>query len=190
MMIPVPETSLADVAARAGLPVEGITALVVLIAPYLVSPLAAVWKRWRKTEGPDTRRVIKVLTAVIVGLGGFALGLYGYDLRGVLNAALAALGAYLKTTGDYERDVNVRAKAARVSAPEVPASQPGDVVTPAQGFQPLFNSGQSQGPGQGQDGDGFPSATRLDWPDVPLGRHALGWLDPHPELDTGPRRES
>ena len=189
-MIPIPETSLADVAARAGLPVEGITALVVLIAPYLVSPLAAVWKRWRKTTGPDTRLVIKWLTALIVGLGGFLLGLYGYDLRGLLNAALAALGAYLKTTGDYERDVNVRAKAARVSAPDVPASQPGDVVTPRAGFQPLFDAANSQGPGQGQDGDGFPSATRLDLPDVPLRQPAPAWLEREtaPDLDTGPSR--
>lgn len=189
-MIPIPETSLADVAARAGLPVEGITALVVLIAPYLVSPLAAVWKRWRRTTGPDTRLVIKVLTALIVGVGGFLLGLYGYDLRGLLNAALAALGAYLKTTGDYERDVNVRAKAARVSAPEVAPSQPGDVVTPPAGFQPFFDAGNSQGPGQGQDGDGFPSATRLDLPDVPLSRPEPAWLGPatEPELDTGPGR--
>lgn len=139
-MIPIPETSLADVAARAGLPVEGITALVVLLAPYLVSPLAAVWKRWRKTTGPDTRLVIKVLTGLIVGVGGFALGLYGYDLRGLLNAVFAALGAYLKATGDYERDVNVQAKANRVSLPEVPDAQPGQIVTPPAGFTPLMTT--------------------------------------------------
>lgn len=139
-----PTTGLPDVAARLGMSPEMVSAVVVFVAPRLVSPLAAVWKRWRNTTGPDTRMVIKVLTALIVGVLGFALGLYGYDLRGVLNAIGAGILAYLKTTGDYDRDVAVQAKANRLpeSAPTpvddvtiaVPAAGPVDVPT---GFQPL-----------------------------------------------------
>ena len=122
--MPVPDTSLADIAGKAGVSPEIISAMVVFVAPLLVSPLAAVWKRWRGTTGPDTRAVIKVLTALIVGVGGFALGLYGYDLRGIVNAIGAAVLAYLKTTGDYERDVNVQAKADRVSAARQASATP------------------------------------------------------------------
>jgi hypothetical protein len=119
---PFPDTSIADVAARAGVSPEFISLVVVYLAPKLVSPLAAVWKRWMGTTGPDTRTIIKWMTALIVGLGGFLLGLYGYDLRGVLNALVAGVVTYFKTVGDYQRDVNVQAKAIKVSpaAPAVP----------------------------------------------------------------------
>lgn len=110
------EIGLPDIAAKLGAAPEAVAAFVVFVAPYLVSPLSAIWKRWRKTSGPDTRTIIKVLTGLIVGVGGFALGLYGYDVRGVLNAVMAAVLAYLKTVGDYERDVNVQAKATKVAA--------------------------------------------------------------------------
>ena len=155
-MNPLPDGTLADVAGRAGISPEMISAGVVLIAPYLVSPLAAVWKRWRKTSGPDTRAVIKVLTALIVGAGGFALGLYGYDVRGLINAVGAALLAYLKTTGDYERDVNVQAKAARVSQM---GTSTGDTLPP--------ESPASAGDVEAE----MMRQTRLDWPAVPLGDH-------------------
>lgn len=157
-MNPLPDGTLADVAGRAGISPEMISAGVVLIAPYLVSPLAAVWKRWRKTSGPDTRAVIKFLTALIVGVGGFVLGLYGYDVRGMVNAVGAALLAYLKTTGDYERDVNVQAKAARVNQ----AGESGSDARPA------------ESPASVSDVEAeMMRQARLDWPaasmdDVPL----------------------
>lgn len=110
-----------DVAARAGVGAEFIALAVAFIAPRLVSPLAAVWKRWRKTQGPDTRTIIKWLTALIVGLGGFLLGLYGYDLRGILNAFMAAVLTYFKTVGEYERDVQVQVKAQRQTDTKRPA---------------------------------------------------------------------
>lgn len=76
------------------------------------------------------------------------------------------------------------------AAPAAPNSQPGQTVALPAGFQPLFDAGNSQGPGQGQDGDGFPSATRLDLPDVPLRQPAPAWLEreTEPDLDTGPRQ--
>lgn len=86
-------------------------------------------------------------------------------------------------------EVQVTAAPASLPAPQ-PTSQPGQPVTPPPGFQPFFDAGNSQGPGQGQDGDGFPSATRLDLPDVPLSRPAPTWLEQGgaPDLDTGPSR--
>ena len=116
-MTPFPDVTLADVAAQAGINVEVISTLIGIAAPYLVSPLASVCKRWLKTTGPDTRAVIKILTVLIVVAGGYALGMYGYDWRGVLNAVYAGILAYLKTIGDYERDVNVQRKADRTATP-------------------------------------------------------------------------
>lgn len=129
MLIPLPEQSIADVAARAGVSPEFISLIVWYVAPKLVSPLAAVWKRWKDTSGPDTRTIIKVLTALIVGVGGFALGLYGYDSRGLINAVFAAILTYFKTVGDYDREVQVQAKAARVTTPE-PGPEPFRAATP------------------------------------------------------------
>lgn len=143
MLDGLPETSLGAVAAQAGLPVEFITTVIALIAPRLVSPLGAYFKRWRKTSGPDTRTIIKVLTALLVGAGGFALGLYGYDVRGLLNAVVAAFLTYFKTIGEYERDVNVQAKAARATPDEeapLRAAPPDEVPASPTDILPLLST--------------------------------------------------
>jgi hypothetical protein len=92
-------------------------------------------------------------------------------LFGLVAAVIASGAKDLLTT------LAVRSKT-EVQVAALPSSQPGQVVTPPAGFQPLFDSEQSQGPGQGQDGDGFPSATRVDWNDVPLDRPTPAWLEP------------
>ena len=105
-----------------------------------------------------------------------------------LVAALISSGVKdLLTTLAVRNKTEVQVTAAPAA---LPTPQPGQVVTPPPGFQPLFDAANSQGPGQGQDGDGFPSATRLDLPDVPLRQPAPAWLErePAPELDTGPSR--
>lgn len=147
-----PETSVADVAVAAGINPEVITIAVSMVAPKLVSPLAAVAKRWRKTHGPDTRTILKVLTALIVGVGGWVLGLYGYDLRGVANAFMAAFLAYFKAIGQYERDVNVQAKANRVGVNQEqldPASYPSYPMQPSYPYQQVPM--QSYGYGKPQE---------------------------------------
>ncbi|OWL98969.1 hypothetical protein CBQ26_00485 [Deinococcus indicus] len=105
---------------QAGIPPELVTAVIAYLAPRLVGPLTAVAKRWLKTTGPSTRMVAKILTVLVVVALGFATGAYTLDLRGVGNAVVAAALAYLKATGDYERDVNVQVKATRKSGADAP----------------------------------------------------------------------
>lgn len=110
-------------------------------------------------------------------------------LFGLVAAVIASGLKDLLTTLAVRNKTEVQVAAAP-SAPTGPVTQPGQPVTPPPGFQPFFDAGNSQGPGQGQDGDGFPSATRLDLPDVVLDRPVPVWLESDciPELDMGPER--
>lgn len=98
-----------------GIPPEAVTVVIWYFAPKLASSFTSWWKKRYNTEGPSTKNVVKAISALLALGIGFGTGAYALDQRGVINCVCAAILTYIRTTGDYARDIQIRTKANEVT---------------------------------------------------------------------------
>lgn len=112
--IPTQYKTLNELLTGAGISPEVVTLIIWYIAPKLASPIASWWKRKYNTTGPDTLTVVKFSSAALAIAIGFGTQAYEFSPRGIFNCVCAGILTYIRTTGDYDRDVQVRTKASEI----------------------------------------------------------------------------
>lgn len=122
---------------RYGLPAGLFSTVIGLLSAWLIIPLTALAKKLGRTTGPTTVTVSAFFSALLVGVGGWVLGLYGTGTASYGAACWAALLAFLKANGDYLTKVQAQAAALKAVT-----GQPARLLNPA---EPVTNPAYQEG---------------------------------------------
>lgn len=112
--------------AATGFNQETLSAVVGWLAGSVVYHLTALAKHYGKTTGVNTVVVSNIINALIVGVGGYMIGLYGQGTTAILNALLACVLAFVKASGAYRGRVQAGQDAIKTEEPikVTPAPRP------------------------------------------------------------------